>query len=660
MPSAPHRVFQRGQAIVLIAVMLAVVVGMAALAVDGARAYALRRDMQAAVDAAALAAGDRFQQSGSYPDAEQAATAIFGQNLRTYGAPACAPAYGPPGAAPLTLRCTFPDGTALVQVISALGAAGSRFSLSASRALSLQFGAILTNGSAPVIGASASGGVNDLLYAPTLAALSQAGCGGMPGNAISVNGGGILVVQGDIVSSGAIAVTSAVDVTGDVYARCQAAIANTTFECYPSGSPPPCTFPDVAGTTRSGNRFADPNYPVPPVTAGARVAPGADVILSPGIYASDPAFSAGVCYFLPGGVYKWQGGYTNNGDFVSNELRPPDEPNPVDNTRLARRQFWNTDGVNCAGSGQVTVVAGANSVPNGTWAFVLTSTRTASYAAQSYARESGPSACYTALISSHRQNIQIQVSNVPGATGYNIYAAPSGSCGGPFGLAANLAVVGTPQNDNTGSCPVYSGGGCSLGNESITLDATILGPPFGPNALAAPGIMGSYPPTGETPGLRNNLPNDNADRAAPPAGDRANENQCDTIGGVLTTCPGPITPGAVVFYIPNGGCLNDTSHGDNVVFSGYQYNWMVLYEPGNANPPANTCSNLLGAANESAFIGLIYTPAASMSVQKASAFRTDESGGVIASTITFNGQLPTIIGNPAQYGPVPPAARLTT
>jgi len=46
---------QKGQAIVLIAIMLAVVVGMAALAIDGSRAYAARRDLQAAVDAAALA-----------------------------------------------------------------------------------------------------------------------------------------------------------------------------------------------------------------------------------------------------------------------------------------------------------------------------------------------------------------------------------------------------------------------------------------------------------------------------------------------------------------------------------------------------------------------------------------------------------------------------
>ena len=64
---------QKGQAIVLIAIMLAVLVGMAALAIDGSRAYAARRDLQAAVDSAALAAADKLQQGGTYSAAEQAA-----------------------------------------------------------------------------------------------------------------------------------------------------------------------------------------------------------------------------------------------------------------------------------------------------------------------------------------------------------------------------------------------------------------------------------------------------------------------------------------------------------------------------------------------------------------------------------------------------------
>jgi hypothetical protein len=650
---------QKGQAIVLIAIMLAVLVGMAALAIDGSRAYQSKGNLQAAVDAAALAGADTLQQTRNFVTAEQAATTSFSSNQRLYTAPGCAPGYGAPGAAPLTMICTYSDGTVLTQVVAQLGPAGYSFALTATRPLQLQFGRILTNGVSPIISAGAASSVENLLYSPTLAALSQAGCGGVPGNAISIPGG-TLGILGDVVSNGVIANASTMLVAGDVYARCQASVGGVVPLCYPSGNVPPCTYPDVVGTTRTGYRFADPDYQLPTVVGGSQAKPASNVILAPGTYAVDPAFNAGTCYFLAGGVYKWQGGYTNNNAFVSNELRPPDEPLVDDNTKLAPHQFWDVGTADCAGSAQVTSQGGPNPIPNGTWAFVLTSTRLGTYNGLPYTRESAPSVCYTVNASGANRNVQIRVSNVPGATAYNIYAAPSGSCSGPFGLVEALAVVGSPANNNTGACPVYSGAGCSLGNEGIVLDATDLGPPFSPNAAAPPGVVGSYPPFGQTSPLKNNLPNENADRAPPPGGDRANENQCNSVAGPLTTCPGPITPGAVLFYIPSGGCLNASTSGDNYFFSGYQYNWIVVYEPGVANPPANTCSNVMGAATDSAFIGLVYVPAASITIQKASTFRTDESGGVIADTLNFAGQLPTIIGDPQDYGPVPPAARLTS
>ncbi len=657
--SRPRQRWEKGQAIVLIAIMLAVVVGMAALAIDGSRAYALRRDLQAAVDAAALAASDRLQQTGSYTSAEQAASTIFGTDARLYGAPFCSPGYGAPGASPFTVTCTYSDGTTLTEVASDLGPQGGQFTLTAARTLVLQFGRILTSGTAPKIVTKSSGGVNNLRDSPTLEALDPAGCGGVPGSAFSAPSGGTLAVVGDIVTNGSISLgSSKAAVAGDVYARCQSSVPGVQLECYPSGDPTPCTYPDVAGATRSGYQAVDPVYPLPAVVGPSWPRPGSTVVLSPGVYTSDPAFGDGLCYFLSGGVYKWQGGYTNNGAFVSNQLKPPDEPQVSDNTESAPHQFWDID-ANCSGSAQVTSVAGAKGIPNGAWAFVLTSTRTETYNGLTYVRESAPSECYTTFVSGGGRNVQVQVSNVPGATAYNIYAAPSGSCSGPFGLAESLPVVGTPQNNSTFFCPVYSGPGCSLGNESIVLDGNDLGPPFAPNPLALPGVTGSYPPAGETAPLKSNLANENPNRATPPAGDRANENQCDTASGALTTCPGTITPGAVEFYIPSGGCINDTSSGDNYVFSGYQYDWMMVYEPGAGRPPANTCSNFLGAARDSAFIGLIYTPSAAITIQKASTFRTDEVGGLIADTITFTGQLPTILGDTADYGPVPPAARLT-
>jgi putative Flp pilus-assembly TadE/G-like protein len=644
---------------VLIAIMLAVVVGMAALAIDGSRAYALRRDLQAAVDAAALAAGDTLQQNpGNWAAAESAATTSFGANARLYNAPSCSPSYAAP---PRTITCNgYGDGTVLTQVVTPLGPAGTQFTITASRLLVLQFARILTNGTTPRLSAVASGGVNNLLYTPTIAAMSQAGCGGMPGNAITTTSGGTLNVVGDIVSSGAISLLGSADVVGDVYARCQASVPGLSTECYPSGAATPCTLPDVAGVTKQGYNFVDPGYPQPLVTGGSMGAPGNTAVISAGTYSADPGpqFVSGRCYFLAGGVYKWSSGYTNNGAFVSNELRPPDEPVYNDNTSIASHQMWNTDG-SCAGAFQVTAVGGSPMITRqGTWAFVLTSVRADTYNGVSYTRESAPSACHSVTVSDS-QVIQLQVSNVPGATSYNVYAAPpTNGCSGPFGLAGSIGVPapgpGQGQNDSTAGCPVYSGGGCSLGNETAIFSATLLGLGFNPNALAAPGVNGSYPPSGETAPLRSNLPNENANRTAPPAGDRANENQCQTVARALTTCPGPITPGAVAFVIPSGGCLNDTTSGDNVVFSGYQYNWMVIYEP-----PTNSCSNFMGAASDSAFIGLIYMPAAPLTMRKAATFRTDEMGGIIALTLTFSGQLPTLLGDPAEYGPMPPGAKLT-
>ncbi|HYM67872.1 MAG TPA: pilus assembly protein TadG-related protein [Patescibacteria group bacterium] len=658
---ADHRA-QKGQAIVLIAIMLAVLVGMAALAIDGSRAYGLRRDLQAAVDSAALAGGDNLQQTGSYTSAEQAAVTIFGTNLRLYIAPACAPGYGAPGALPWTVTCTYSDGTTLREVVSSLGPQGTQFALTATRSLQLQFARILTNGATPTLGAAASSNVNNRLYSPTLAALSSAGCGGTPGNSLSVNGTGTLDIRGDVVSNGVIFVPSApVQVAGDVYANCQAVLPpSMSPDCYPSDTPTPCTAPDVAGTVQTGYQFIDPNYAPPSVTGGSRPTPSNVAVLQPGSYAADPAFDDSQCWFLAGGVYQWTVGLTNKRDQLSNELKPPAEPSATDNTVKASTQFWNELGpsTKCAGDFQLTAV-GASAIRTGSWAIELTSTRTDVYNGTSYLRESAPSYCQTVTIAAG-QAIKIQVSNVPGATAYRVYAAPPGNgCAGPFGYAGSIAVVGSVLNDNLAGCPSYTAGACSLGFETATFDSTLLGLLFAPNAFAAPGTVGAYPPDGEAPPFGGRVVNDNAGRAAPPHGDRANENQCDTLAGAAAGCPAPITPGAVVFYLPSGSCLNLTQTADIFVFSGYQYDWMSLYEPGVGHPPANTCSNNYDSQSTSSFIGLFYAPAAGLKIPSKFATRTETTGGFIANTIAFTTNEPLIAGS-KDYAPAPPASKLVS
>jgi Flp pilus assembly protein TadG len=656
--TAHHPRFQRGQAIVLIAIMLAVVVGMAALAIDGSRAYALRRDLQAALDAAALAAGDSLQQRGSYSTAEQAATTIFGANLRLYGTPNCSPGYGAPGASPLTVTCTYSDGTVLTQVVSALGAGGSRFTISASRSLVLQFARILTNGVTPRLAASASGSVNNLLYAPAVAALDQGGCGGAGGTAITLSGTGTQSVMGDVVSNGAISISGVtMRVTGDVYARCQSSVPGVITACYPSGASTPCTYPDVAGATRSGYRLADPNFS-PPSALGGSQSTGSNAVLSPGVYAASPNFNSGRCWFLSGGAYEWLGGYTNSTDFVSNELKPPDEAQVGGNTVLSSHQFWNTGGFNCAGSFLLnTTNDPRNPLHNGLWGVEVTSVRTDTYGGIPYQRESAPSMCHS-INTAARNDILVQISNVPGATSYNVYLAPpSGGCNGPFGFAGNVAVSGAVANNLTPPCPIYLGGGCSLGNVQLTIDQVYLGSSWAPNLLAAPGTSGAPPPDPETSPLQSSLPNQNPGRGAGAAGDRANENACQAAAGTFASCPAAITPGAVEFYVPSGGCMSLTGSGDNFVFSGYQYDWVVLYEPGPGNGPANTCSNVLGAAGNSALTGFLYAPSAAVSLPSSWLFESGGMGGLLADTLTITAS-PALSYDP-NYAPVPPAARLT-
>jgi len=643
---------ERGQAIVLIAIMLAVLVGMAALAIDGSRAYSVRRDLQAAVDAAGLAAADNLQQTGNYTTAEQAATNIFGANLRLYAAPACA-GYGTPGAGTLTVTCTFSDGTTLTQMVSKLGPRGSRFNMVGNRSLQLEFARVLTNGGNPTIAATATGGVNNLLFTPAVAALTQAGCGGAGGTAISVNGSGTLDIGGDVVANGSITVASSnLQVAGDIYARCQGSVAGATNACYPSGGATPCSYPDVAGATRSGFHLTDPAYPGPSSFGGSQGAPGNNVVLQPGTYAGNPNFNSGDCWFLSGGVYDWQAGYTNNQDLVSNELKPPDEPVVGSTTSVSTQQFWNTDGVNCAGSFQVNNIGGPNALDAGNWGVVLTSVRTDTYGGMSYPRESAPSACRSVHVH-NGEVLQIQVSNVPGATSYNVYLSNlNNGCNGPWGLASNIPVAGTVSNSNTNPCPAFNGNGCTLGHETIVLDSTLVPDTFVPVSGAAAGTYESYVPTAETAPLGANLPNSNPPQAGGSAGDRANENNCESVAGSYGSCPGPITPGAVELYVPSG-CLRTTS-GDTFVFSGFQYDWLSVYEP-----PANSClTNTLGGAANSAYVGLVYAPSATVSVTSAYSFEVAGTGGVMASTVNFTGTLPSIIYS-ASYAPVPPASRLT-
>src|SRR5260221_2943206 len=87
---ASRRRNQKGQAIVLIAFMMVVLLGLVGLALDSGRGYVDRRELQDAADAAVLAAGDSYQNFTDPVAASRLAIFAFAENERisNIGAPA--------------------------------------------------------------------------------------------------------------------------------------------------------------------------------------------------------------------------------------------------------------------------------------------------------------------------------------------------------------------------------------------------------------------------------------------------------------------------------------------------------------------------------------------------------------------------------------------
>src|SRR2546428_9518823 len=79
-----RRNLQEGQAIVLIALLILVLFGMLGLAIDSGRGYVDRRDQQTAVDAAALSAGDWYENYRDLTLSINQSVALYQRDLRIY------------------------------------------------------------------------------------------------------------------------------------------------------------------------------------------------------------------------------------------------------------------------------------------------------------------------------------------------------------------------------------------------------------------------------------------------------------------------------------------------------------------------------------------------------------------------------------------------
>jgi hypothetical protein len=146
-----------------------------------------------------------------------------------------------------------------------------------------------------------------------------------------------------------------------------------------------------------------------------------------------------------------------------------------------------------------------------------------------------------------------------------------------------------------------------------------------------------------------------------PRGDLANEGHCvDPTTGSGVACPGAWTPGAVAFYIPSTGCLDLHGGSDSYLFSGFQLQRILLFEPGpEQSSQPNTCSNIVNGNGFTSLIGIFYVPAASVTINGSSAYQATIAGGVIAWTATITGNGGVAITADPTLRKWPPAVHLT-
>jgi len=228
-------------------------------------------------------------------------------------------------------------------------------------------------------------------------------------------------------------------------------------------------------------------------------------------------------------------------------------------------------------------------------------------------------------------------------------------------VAANAITGGEDSINYTGTQTQGS-----LGSVSFGFDSTYLPSGWAPDVNASADTVKAYPPSSETSPWNGSttLPNQGPARGTTgTGGDRANQNHCATTAGVSAVCPSGVTPGAVVMYLVNNTCFNVVSNllpagvggvgGDAHLFSGYQYDWLLNYEPA-----ATTCSNVWRGFVASAPIGLTYTPGAAVNIAGAAGF-SSYTGGVIAGTITIQSASNLLIDFSKSFAPAPGGTRLT-
>ena len=492
-----------------------VLFAMLGLAIDSGRAYVDRRDQQAAVDSAALAAGDWYENyqdltGSAVPQAKQ----IYATNLHLYSGPISdvhSFAYVGVGA---NLRqdtwvTTYSGGYVLTTVATDTQFNGYEFQLSTTHGLPLAFMQIFGGPTNVTINATATAIVGNQRQTPALLTLSNGAC------ALTLSGAAQLTVLGDVYSNGTACIDSNLHEAGNCYGAAGSNCSVAQYYCYNSTPgfipyPPVCAAGDVTGTAVvPAPSLPDPAYLAPSHTyypmAGSysKYNRGTWTEMGPGIYGSFHLVGgAASCAFLTAGVYTWSSDYKSdaNGSLLSNELKAPDEESASapGTTAVAPLQFWNMNGTNCAGHFTVTNGAGqtATGVPctdlqpqtpagchsgvsdtvsrNNKWGVEVTSVRFDTFLdptispnpclnAPGCRRESAPSACQLTpntvvggLHSPSMIGINVNITkNAPGAQYYNVYLNPAGCDGNQnnFGWVGRYDAPGFVNGNPVGPYP---------------------------------------------------------------------------------------------------------------------------------------------------------------------------------------------------------------
>jgi Flp pilus assembly protein TadG len=708
---------ESGQAIVLIGLLILVLFGMLGLAIDSGRAYVDRRDQQTAVDAAALAAGDWYENYGNlYGSTLPQSKQIFQTNLHLYGVPTSdtiTTTFVGPGAKLQqdTDVVVYPGSRTLTIVATNTQFNGYQFTYTSVHSLPLAFIQIFGGPSFVTITATATAIVGNQRQTPALLTLSNGNC------AMNLKGGAQLTVLGDVYSNGTACVDSDLHEAGNCYGAAGSSCGSALYYCY-NASPgfvpyaPPCLAGDITGgPVVPAPTLPDPGYLAPsaPYYALAqgysKYNRGTWTEMYAGTYgAFHLSGGSASCAFLNPGVYTWTGGYQSDaaGSLLSNELKAPDEENYAapGTTSMANPQFWDMNFTNCAGHFNVASTPAPgfgikHQGGGGNWGIELTSVRydrfidptinpNPCFASPGCRRESAPSACKAvSTADASNQGIMVNITqNAPGAQYYNVYINPNG-CDGNQNNFSFVNRFHAPGFTDGGGPPSTPTGPYPNGANSALLLGT-LGWPCGlPTVSICDVAFNSLTPTAlcfaQTRAKLCQVPDDEIvpqcfSGCPPPAGllsqenppmsleyppytggDVSNENYC-----VVSPNPGdPSAPCSTAKVTP-GGVQFYFPAGSCLGQNSQGATYVFAGEQYNwiviYAPAANTCSNSMNGGASTQYIGTIYTPGADWTINGGD--RSPLAGQVICYTASVSGAGSVGIDFNPNYAPAPPAARL--